>query len=167
MPWGRAVERLPDGGIRLDLGREEREVLAALPGQLRELLSVAPDDPSVRRLTPPAYADDAGHEAEYRRLMGDDLADRRLAALAVLEETATAERLTEEQAQGWLAALNSLRLVIGTQLDVQEDMDDLGLSPDDPRAPGLALYGYLSGLLDQLVDALAEGLPDVPPEDDL
>ena len=160
MPFGRAIKRLPTGEIRLELGAEEREVLASLPGQLRELLSVAPDDLAVRRLAPPAYSDDPGHEAEYHRLMGDDLAERRLANLAVLEETATAERLTEEQAHGWLAALNSLRLVLGTQLDVHEDMDELASGPDDTRAAGLALYGYLSYLLQELVEALAAGLPD-------
>ena len=161
MPFGRAIKRDAGGGVRLKLGAAEREVLASLPAQLRELLSVAPDDPSVRRLAPPAYADEPEHEAEYRRLMGDDLADRRLEALAVLEETAAADRLTEEQAQGWLSALNSLRLVLGTQLDVREDMDDLGVARDDPRAPGLALYGYLSYLLQELVEALAAGLPEV------
>lgn len=165
MAFGRAIKRLPDGDLRLKLGAQEREVLASLPGQLRELLSVAPDDPSVRRLAPPAYVDDREHEAEYRRLMGDDLADRRLAALAVLEETAGRDRLTEEQAHGWLAALNSLRLVLGTQLDVHEDMEEMTVAPDDPRAPGLALYGYLSGLLWELVDALAEGLPEVVDDD--
>jgi hypothetical protein len=118
----------------------------------------------VRRLAPPAYTDDDASEAEYRRLMADDLADRRLAALAVLEETATAERITEEQAHGWLAALNSVRLVLGTQLDVREDMDELVVGPDDPRGPGLALYGYLSYLLQELVDALTGGLPPVADE---
>ncbi|HVM03048.1 MAG TPA: DUF2017 family protein [Acidimicrobiales bacterium] len=165
MAFGRAVRRLPGGELRLRLGAEEREVLRSLPGQLRELLAASPDDPSVRRLAPPAYADDDDHEAEYRRLMGDDLAERRLAALAVLEETAGQERLSEEQAQGWLAALNSLRLVLGTQLDVGEDLDDVAVPPDDPRAPGLALYGYLSWLLAELVDALAAGLPEAADEE--
>ena len=135
-------------------------MLASLPGQLRDLLEVAPDDPSVRRLAPPAYRDEPEHEEEYRRLMGDDLADRRLAALAVLEETADAERRTEEQGHAWLAALNSLRLVLGTQLDVSEDMGELPVGPEDARAPGFALYGYLSWLLGELVDALSAGLPE-------
>ena len=155
------IERLPTGELALHLGTEEREVLRSLPGQLRELLDVAPESDAVRRLRPPAYSDDAELEQEYRRLMADDLQARQLAALAVLEETVDSDRLTEEQAQGWLAGLNSLRLVLGTQLDVREDMDDLSLRPDDPRRPGFALYGYLSWLLGELVEALSEGLPDV------
>ena len=165
MLFGRAIKRLPDGQLRLKLSAQERDVLRSLPAQLRELLEAAPDDPTVRRLAPPAYRDDAENEAEYRRLMGGDLSDRRLAALAVLEETAGAERLSEEQAHGWMTALNSLRLVLGTQLDVTEEMADVPVDPDDPRAPAFALYGYLSGLLGELVDALWEGLPDVVDDD--
>ena len=163
---GRAVSRRRNGELSLRLSAREREVLRTLPGQLRELLLSTPDDPSVRRLHPPAYTDRPSHEEEYRRFMGDDLQESHLAALAVLEESVDADRLSEEQAQGWLSAINALRLVLGTQLDVTEDLDGAGIDPEDPRAPGLALYGYLSWLLDQLVDALAAGLPVVPPDED-
>lgn len=165
--FGAAISRRADGEIRLRLSGREREALRDLPDQLRELLRLAPDDAAVRRLRPPAYTGMPEHEEEYRRFMGDDLQERQLAALAVMEETVDADRLTEEQAQGWLAALNTLRLVLGTQLDVSEDLDMAGVGRDDPRAPGLALYGYLSWLLDQLVDALAAGLPDVGEGPDL
>lgn len=165
MPFGRPIKRLPGGELRLRLSARERDVLRSLPAQLRGLLEAAPDDPTVRRLAPPAYRDDAGseagYEAEYRRLMGGDLSERRLAALAVLEETAGAERLSEEEAHGWLTALNALRLVLGTQLDVSEEVEDLPVAPDDPRAPAFALYAYLSGLLSELVEALSESLPEV------
>lgn len=139
-------------------------MLRTLPDQLEEVLDIAPDDPSLRRLSPPAYADQPDHEAEYRRFMGDDLRERQRGALDVLRRTVDARRLSEEQAHAWLSALNSLRLVLGTQLDISEDLGAYEVDPTDPRAPGLALYGYLSWLLDQLVDALAEGLPEVPPE---
>lgn len=161
-----SVFRLPSGGFRLDLMAEERDVLRTLPDQLEEVLDLAPGDPSLRRLSPPAYAADPEHEAEYRRLMGEDLRERQRAALSVMRATVDAPELDEEQAQGWMTALNSLRLVLGSRLDITEDDDGADFDPSDPRAPGLALYGYLSWLLDQLVDALAEGLPEVP-EDDL
>lgn len=155
---GRRVRRTRAGEVVLRLSAEERQVLRALPGQLRHLLVDEPDDPALRRLTPPAYSGDPEHEAEYRRFMGDELRERRLAALALMDETVDAERLSEEQAQAWLAALNSLRLVLGTRLDVTEEMAGAELDPDDPRAPLLALYGYLSWLEDQLVEALAGAL---------
>lgn len=165
MPFGRAVKRLPSGEVRLNLGVDERAVLRSLPAQLREVLEIAPESAAARRLNPPAYSDHPAHEEEFRRLMGDDLQERQLAALAVLEETVEQDRLSEEQAHGWLSALNSLRLVLGTQLDVTEDMEEELLHGGDPRAPGFALYGYLSWLLNELVEALAAGLPEVPDDE--
>lgn len=167
MGW--VFTRLPGGDVRLDLGAPEREVLSALPDQLAQVLRTAPEERALARLAPPAYADDPEHEDEYRRYMGEDLRSRQLAALGVMSETAGAERLSEDQAQGWLAALNSLRLVLGTQLDVGED--DAGTDEPDVPAGGphdergaLQLYHYLSMLLDELVTALSGGLDDGPRE---
>ena len=69
-----------------------------------------------------------------------------------MEETIDADRLDEGQVVSWLSALNELRLVLGTNLDVSDDLEPVGTS--DPRAPGLALYGYLSWLEEQVVEAL-------------
>ncbi len=116
------------------------------------------DDPGLRRLFPPAYADDAEADDEYRRLMREELLDGKLAALRVVEESAYAEHLTEEDLESWLGALESLRLYLGTQLDVSEATYAEELEPDDPSAPALALYGYLSWLQEQAVEALSAGL---------
>ncbi|MDQ1444706.1 MAG: hypothetical protein QOI20_1170 [Acidimicrobiaceae bacterium] len=145
--------------VRLDLSDDERDLLRSLPQQLLTLLDSesgdGDDDPALRRLFPPAYATqtDVELEAEYRRLMGADLRDRHRTALEVLMATAGAKELDDEQAQSWLVALNELRLVLGTRLDVQED-DDPPTDPDDPRAPGYALYQYLTWLQDSLIDQL-------------
>ncbi len=146
------------GEVKVRIAREEREVLRGLPAQLRQLMDDDPDDPAIRRLFPPAYRERPDHEYEYRRLMGDDLRDRRLAALAAMEETVDADVLTPEQASGWLRALNDLRLVLGTRLDVKDDTFGEEIDGDDPRAPALALYGYLSLLEEELVEALAKGV---------
>lgn len=171
MGW--VFTRLSHGDFLLDLGADERDLLRSLPDQLGGILRSSPGEPALTRLSPPAYVEDVEHEEEYRRLMGDDLRQRQIAALTLMSETAGAGRLTEEQAQGWLAGLNSLRLVLGTQLDVGEDADDEldeldgleeagePIDPDDHRADALQLYRYLSMLLDELVTALAGGLPDM------
>jgi hypothetical protein len=52
--------------------------------------------------------------------------------------------------------LNDLRLVLGTHLDVTEDIDYENLDPREPRGRDLAVYGYLSWLQEQLVEALGE-----------
>ena len=148
------LERLPDGGIRLRLAQEERVLLAGLTAELQALLGDTPEDPSLRRLFPPAYDDEADERA-YRELTSDSLLDGRREALDVLARTADREQLSAEEADAWLRALNDLRLVLGTRLDVQEDT--FATEPDlhDPRGQALAVYGYLSWLQEQLVEALS------------
>ncbi len=101
------------------LPRDERAVLAALPGQLRDAL--AEDEPSVYRLFPPAFQDDPAANLEYHGLVGESLLDGKLEALRELERTAHAEHLSEPELECWLGAIESLRLVLGTQLDVSDE----------------------------------------------
>ncbi len=152
------VARTRRGTYELHLPTTERELLLNLVDQLRELLSLTTDDPAVRRLFPTAYHEDAERDREYQQLVRDELLERRLTALATVEETTSLDEVTEEQLSGWLTALNDLRLVLGTRLDVSED-GDTELDEDDPNAPALAVYGYLGFLLSEVVDALAAGLP--------
>lgn len=63
-------------------------------------------------------------------------------------------RLSPEQADAWLAAVNDVRLALGTALDVSEDMpEDLG--DDDPRSPHLSVYHWLTWLQENLLQAMA------------
>ena len=153
----RRIEGNGDGSYTLRLPEEERALLRFLPAELRSLLEAEPDDPGLRRLFPPAY-DDEQDEAAYRDLMGNELLEGRRRALEVLAETARVERITGEQAQAWLTALNDLRLVLGTRLEVSDESLLEDLAEDDPRAPELALYAYLSWLQEQLVEALSAEL---------
>jgi hypothetical protein len=148
------LEPLPDGGIRLHLSQEERSLLVGLTSELGALLEGERDDPSLRRLFPPAYDDEADERA-YRELTSDSLLDGRREALELLSQTADRERLSAEEADAWLRALNDLRLVLGTRLDVQEDTFASEPDLNDPRGQALAVYGYLSWLQEQLVEALA------------
>jgi Domain of unknown function (DUF2017) len=147
-------ERGDGGAVELRLSRDERSLLTGLVAELRALLDGAPGDPSLRRLFPPAY-DEEDDERAYRDLMGDELLDGRRAALQLVAETVDRDRLSAEEADTWLRALNDLRLVLGTRLDVQEDTFAEELRPDDPRAPALAVYAYLSRIQEQLVEALS------------
>jgi hypothetical protein len=147
-------ERGQGGGVELRLSRDERSLLGGLVAELRALLDGAPGDPSLRRLFPPAY-DEAEDERAYRDLMGGELLDGRRAALDVVAQTVDREQLDAEEADAWLRALNDLRLVLGTRLDVQEDTFAEELRRDDPRAPALAVYGYLSWMQEELIGALS------------
>lgn len=150
------IQPTPEGYFELSLSPDERDVLRSLPGQLAGLLGT--EDPALRRLSPPAHPDDRQKEAEYRELVGDELDHQRRRSLEVMQSTIDAERLDQEQLSAWLAALNDLRLVLGTRLDVTEDLYDEGIPEQDPRAPVFALYLYLGWLEEQVVSALASEL---------
>lgn len=154
----RRISRTRRGSYEVHLPEPERDLLGNLVDQLRELLTETTDDPSLRRLFPTAYNEDVERDREYQQLVRDELLERRLAALTIVEATLADPELTEEQLSAWLGAVNDLRLVLGTRLDVSEE--PLEIEADDPDAPAYAVYEYLGFLLSEVVDALAEGLPE-------
>jgi Domain of unknown function (DUF2017) len=156
MLWRRPVEALPDGGYRLRLGAGEREALLDLADELTGLVET--DDAAVGRLFPAAFRDDAEASAEFDRLVHGELVSGRLAALETVRRTVAADRLDEEQLAAWCGALNDLRLVLGERLGVTEDTYERELDPDDPRAPELAVFGWLTWLQGNVVEALASRL---------
>jgi len=146
------------GTYRVELPDGERDLLRRLLPQLRPLL--AGDDPGdgrTRRLRQAAYTDDDEADADYQRLMREDLEASRLAALDAVEATIDATELDEQQLMAWMGSVNNLRLVLGTMLDVSEELE-IGELPDDaPDLEAYALYTYLSGLLGEIVDGLDHG----------
>jgi Domain of unknown function (DUF2017) len=150
------VRRDRHGRYRLTLSKPERNLLRSLPEQAKEVLHES--EPTAARLYPPAYPGDDEANAEYRRMAGASLLDRHRRALDTIVETVDDSTLDEAQLHEWLDGLEVLRLVLGTQLDVSEDMDEIETT--DPRAPHFAVYGYLSMLQAEFVDALSQGLPD-------
>lgn len=150
------IERTRDGDFRLRLSDGERALLRQLPATVESLLAGGADDPALRRLFPPAYADDPEADAEFQRLMRDELLGGRVQALRLLAETADRDRLTADELDLWLGALNDLRLVLGTKLDVTEETFAVELDPRDPRGEELALYAYLSWLQEHAVEAAAQ-----------
>ena len=147
------IERTAEGVV-LHLPPQEQGLIRGLAADLVATLGDAPADPSLRRLSPPAY-DDEADERGYREIMGAELLNGRMQALELVAATAGNERLTAEEAETWLRALNDLRLVLGTRLDVQENSLLDRIDSDDPDAAGLAVYAYLSWLQEQLVEALS------------
>jgi hypothetical protein len=151
------IERTADGDFLVRLGPDERDVLRRLAAELEELLAVEPADPSLRRLRPSAYEDEEV-EREYRALTGSALESLRQENLRALQETASRERLDAEDLDRWLAALNDLRLVLGTRLDVTEDQFADGFDPRAPQAYELAVYAFLTWLQEAAVQAAAGAL---------
>jgi uncharacterized protein DUF2017 len=152
-PGGR-VERRSDGRFELRLTPEERELVRTLPDQLREVLD-DDADPALSRLFPVGYRDDPAREEEFRELVHDDLVSQRRGALDLMAGTIDAAMLEEEELLGWLGCVNDARLVLGSRLEVTEDLEPDEVDPDDPRAAPLAYYGFLTWLEVEIVEGLS------------
>ena len=154
-PW---VRRKGRDRYAIAVPDDARDVLDHLVGELRTLLSQTTDDPALRRLFPTAYHDDPELDRSYQILARDELLERRLAALDALRTSIHATELDEAGLAAWMTAVNDVRLVLGTMLDVSEEQAPM--APDDPDAPRHAAYGFLTHVLGEIVDALADGLGD-------
>ena len=159
-----SFKRVGGDRVRVRLGHDEVAVLRGLPDQLRTVLGEGEDEPVNQRLFPPAYLDvaDIEQDAEYQRLMHDDLVKEKLANLDLVTDTLArgsssvrrwTVEFTGEEAAAWLGVLNDLRLALGVRLDITEDFDG-DVDDADPRAPALRLLSYLGWLEEQLLDAL-------------
>jgi hypothetical protein len=163
------------GRLVLTLYPAEIEILRDLAGQLDSLYEggVPPrgEDPTRDRLFPRAYLDPTEEEAEgewQSVVHGDLVRTKSEAVAALLDSLDTAKHkkdetvevaLQPEDVEQWVAALNDVRLALGVVLEVTED--DAMVRPDDPRAPGLELYSWLTWLQGSLIETLLPGLEDV------
>lgn len=161
------VKRIGTDRYRLSLPAEEADLLRALLPQLRGLLAtgLSDNDPSLTRLFPTAYANDPELDAGYQALVRDELLEKRFASLDVIDELLgesdegpVASEVDGEALSAWMRAVNDLRLVLGTRLDVSEDDDPSDIDPSDPEAQAWAIYHYLGMLVSFIVDALADDL---------
>jgi hypothetical protein len=120
-----------DGGFRVNLSRIEQRVLQQAFDDLRVM--IVNDDPSTKRLTPTAYVDDPALDEEYRKMVGDDLQASQLAAFDVVEHSIDGSTVSRDELEAWMRSVNAVRLVIGTQLDVGEDL--VRVDKSDPDYP--------------------------------
>jgi hypothetical protein len=153
---GSHIKRRRDGRFTLKLSNPERGLLRMLPREAQGLLDNR-TDPVLRRVFPVAYPGDADAEDAYQELVGSELARKHRDELTVLSETADDSEIDSAQLGQWLGAIEVLRLMLGTSLDVGEELEDVPES--DPRSSQVSIYRYLSWLQGEVVDALATSLP--------
>ena len=92
-----------DGALDVTLSEPEVALVGSVVQQMDQVLEAPEQTPHTDRLFPPAYAGEPEHNEEYEHLVHDDLVQERLGNIQVLEETAEAERLSEEQLAASLA----------------------------------------------------------------
>jgi Domain of unknown function (DUF2017) len=149
------------------VSRGVRGLLVELCRQSRALLEAEDpsSDPAVSRLFPPAYPDDPLQNLEYEANLGAAPRSGKLEALDVVERTANASTLTEDELLAWIGVVNDLRLVLGTRIEITEEATDEDFPTGDPRHETYRVYQFLGFLLQELLEGI--GAPDVghPPNE--
>ena len=150
------VTRAGDGFV-LHIGADERRVVAGLLGELRGMQTDPGAADAVTRLFPVVHPTDPAAEEEWQRLMRDELITSRSAAIdtvvALLQRPGRKLPISAEEMQSFIQAINSIRLVLGTVLEVGEDEEEV--PPELLESPEYGLYGYLSFVLDASVRVLS------------
>ncbi len=166
--------RTKSGTYKLALPKDHCEVLTHLITELRDSLLTTTDDASLQRLFPTAYHNDAKKDAEYQRLMREELLASRLSSIeTALMVISSSNELSESEVDAFARSINSLRLVIGTSLDIAESdfSDTSDSSQNDSEIPDSTqdesaeqklvqreLYDFLGWILEWTVSAQSEGL---------
>jgi len=150
-----------EGGLRLTIDDHSRDVVAHLLGELRsEIESAKNEAPEavsthMKRLFPSAYHDDEQLNEEYLRLTHDDLADSHLSTIDdAVALMAPGRIFTSADLSSFVRAINTMRLVLGTLLDVSED-DPEDFADDDPASSQRHVYDYLGWLLHACIDQMS------------
>jgi len=113
-----------------------------------------PTDPISTRLFPDAYPDDPEASMEFRRFTERSLREtnvnRAKSVLADIEGQTTLT-LSGDQWQNWVGFLNSLRLALGTRLEVDQDTWTQERSESDPLYQIFELYNWLTWMQETLI----------------
>lgn len=142
-------------GIEATFSPEERmflgDVLPLLAG-----IGAPGTDPAADRLKVPVYLDDPESNAEWWRLMGQDLEAARRADRSVFDKVVSGEDATvldDEEADAVLRVLNEARLALGARLGIEVEADHDAL-PEDSRQ----VMDYLGWIQEELTVELMRAL---------
>ncbi len=141
----------------INLGERERAVVRAVCEDLLSALDDPVAQPLLRRLYPVAHAEDAEIDAAYQEMVHGDLVTSRRTVLERVVATVDDTDLDREAIDAWMIGLNTVRLVLGTRLDVSEDGQP-ELEPDDPEVVAWAVYEFLGGIVESIVRSLMSTL---------
>ena len=146
------VRQIDENSFENLLTDEEKELLGMLPGVVVE--AIESHSPYVTRLFPPTYPFDDAAQHEIEKVDPDSLADEHRRLLEGLAGSVTKAVLTHEDLVNWVGAINDIRLLIGTALDVYEEMERPG--EDDPRFQDFVIFDYLTWLQGSLLAFLSQ-----------
>lgn len=160
------LRRLRNGTYAVHLPPDERALLGVLPQQLLAALELLESDDDLtpdtaRRILPIAHPRDAKAEENYIRRHRPSLLARHMESLDLIARTAESNKLSADELDLWLTAINDLRLALGVTLGVTEEQVEP--DPDSPDFADWIVYFYLSFLQGEILEVLEDDLPPSTP----
>lgn len=151
-------------GVRMHLEPAEVNLLRQLVDALTTTLDTEDaDDPVLERLFPTAVDGDSQADVELRRLLRDDLMERRREGIEALggildrarrvRRGAVEVELEDEEPHLVLGVLNDLRLAIGARIGIDQ-LDRAALEHDDETTYRVRVMDHLGWLQEQLLEVI-------------
>lgn len=160
------LQRDPKTGCcrwRIRVPALEASILLGLPDRLEHLLTCPDQNRAIiDRLFPKSY-EDAKQEVEHRRLLGESLFEsrremvdqvRRLLTGGTEPDGGLVLEMGPAEVDLWLRFVNDARLVLATELGIEQNLSQSGFDWGDPEAPKYALLEYLGAVEALVLDAM-------------
>ncbi|TAN20330.1 MAG: DUF2017 family protein [Actinomycetota bacterium] len=144
------IEKIGHDRFKIDLHPQVRQLLVDMKDVA--LNHVEENSPATRRIFPVAYRNSPEMEMDFSQLTREPLMRHHRETLSIFENTLSKSEITEDEALAWLNALNDMRLILGTALDIDEDR----AVPDenDPNYEGYVVYDLLTYLQGVLIEEI-------------
>ncbi|MBG01408.1 MAG: hypothetical protein CL470_03975 [Acidimicrobiaceae bacterium] len=144
-----------NGSYKIEITDWQKELFRNLIEEVSEIISDR-ENPLGNLLFPIAYQNDIDANSEFDSLTKGDLEESHLSALKILEEIPEVGEVSEETLLKVMQAINILRLVLGTRLDITDEDTPIEIAEDDPDRSFWLIYHLLGENLSRIVDLLSD-----------
>ena len=149
------ITHVTNGSYKIELTDWQIQLFRNLVGEVNGIISDG-NNPLGNLLFPIAYRNDRDANSEFNLLIKDDLQESHLSALKILEEIPEVGEVSEETLIKVMQAINILRLVLGSRLEITDEDVSIEIAEDDPDRSLWLMYHLLGENLSRIVDSLSD-----------
>ncbi|MCL5077540.1 MAG: DUF2017 domain-containing protein [Actinobacteria bacterium] len=146
----REIEKVGDDRFKIELADQVRQLLLDLKEMT--LTHVVSESPIAKRIFPTAYNNSPEMELDFEKLTREPLMNHHQENLSLFERSLFKNEINQEEVLAWISALNNMRLILGTALDIQEDQEIP--KETDPNYEGYLVYDLITYLQGALIEEI-------------